>query len=187
MIAEATLLHVYNSALAPLGARVLTSVDEDCHTGELCRALWPFARNAILIRHEWGCAIKRAELMRLAETPAYEYSYYYQLPADCLRVLNTSDEYPYMVEGDRLLSDEAECKIRYIAQIENTGAFDPWLLDAMVARLSFELSYAMMANASMTQKLEETAAQKLIHAMGMNTTEAISRYNDSVDWVEVRG
>jgi hypothetical protein len=80
-------------------------------------------------------------LAKLADDPAFGYDAQYQLPADCLRVVEVYDTtLPWVVEGRKLLSDEGTpLSIRYVRREEDPNQWDALLVSAVAARLAVEL------------------------------------------------
>jgi len=108
---------ICNMALAKIGAKPISNIDTDTTNNAIkCRAIYKNTRDALLRGFEWNFAIERAELAQLASTPEYGFNYEYTLPTSpyCLRVLSMEDGSSFEVEGRKLLTDEDECKIKYI-------------------------------------------------------------------------
>jgi len=146
----ASKVEICNFALQNLGQELITSLDEKTKNARECNLRFDSARRSLLRMHLWNFAIKRASLNRETSTPAFNYSYQFSLPSDCLKVImteteetfqaltpiaidpiNTISEIPnrvtvdkYRIEGKKLISDEQVVGIKYIADITDTGQFD---------------------------------------------------------------
>ena len=68
-----TVVDLCNMALIRLGATRITSIDDDSKQALLCKQYYEQTRDEVLYDHEWNCAIVRASLAQLAETPAFGY------------------------------------------------------------------------------------------------------------------
>jgi len=138
-----------NSALIMLGQELISSLNDASEAARVCRNKWPEVRDAVLREAKWRCLVKRAELARLAEVPAYGFLYKYQLPTDCYLVLELSvATAAWGIEGKALLTDETQAFISYIGydtQIDNVGLFDSLLSAAIIARLAAELAPSLKA------------------------------------------
>jgi len=138
-----------NSALILLGQELITSLTEASEAARICRNKWPEVRDAVLREAKWRCLVKRAQLARLAEVPAFGFLYAYQLPTDCYLVLGLSvTTAAWGIEGKALLTDETAAFITYIGYdtyTDNVGLFDPLLSAAIVARLAAELAPSLKA------------------------------------------
>ena len=96
----------------------------------------------VLRSHPWNFANKRVELAQLTESPAFEYDFQFQLPADCLRVLKTDDELDiFKIEGRQLLSNNAIVKILYTSRIEDTTQFDSLFTETLSLMIGSKLPF----------------------------------------------
>jgi hypothetical protein len=163
-----------NAALILLGQETIVSLTEASEAARLCRIKWPEVRDAVL-RWPWRCLVKRAHLARLADAPAFGYSYQYQLPTDYILMLTMSvDTAAWAIEGKALLTNEETAYITYIGydtQVDNAGLFDSLLSAAIVARLAAELSPSLKAGDRFAT-LWEAYKQKLSEAKVAGTWEA---------------
>lgn len=101
---------------------------------------------------------KRATLAQLSEVPDFEYLYQYQLPPDCLRVYelyNTTAD--YVIEGDKLLTNDEEVNLKYIADIEDTNLFNPNFIDSLSLKMAAELAIALANDAKLQQLMLQRA------------------------------
>jgi hypothetical protein len=113
-------VQICNAGLIKLGAERINSLSENNKRARLCNERFDGLRQEVLRAHPWNFAIRRADLVRLSTTPEYEYNYEYQLPSDCLRVLETAADKDnpggdilgnsitkYKIEGRKLLTNSA--------------------------------------------------------------------------------
>jgi hypothetical protein len=111
-------VQICNAALLKLGAERINSLSESNKRARLFNERYNSIRKEVLRAHPWNFAIRRASLARLPESPAYEYDFQYQLPNDCLRVLETEADKDnpsgdilgnsvtkFKIEGRRLLTN----------------------------------------------------------------------------------
>lgn len=146
---------IANRALTKLGAATIISLDQDDPKATVMSVTFPMVRDAELRRHRWKFSIRRAALPALSAAPSFGFARAFQLPADplCLRVIQVSEFHlgldrsdyrgspsdPYSIEGQQILTNlPAPLKIRYIAQITDTGIFDPAFVEAFASRLAYE-------------------------------------------------
>jgi hypothetical protein len=139
-----TSVSICSNALIKLGDDPITSLTDNTVRARHCNRLFTPTRQAVLRDAVWTDSRKRARLAQLSEEPAWpEYAYMYALPADYMRMVKTSlDEYgtPYVIEGRTLLTDEAEVYILYIYDNEDVASYDAGHVDALTARMAFELA-----------------------------------------------
>jgi len=144
-------LDICNSALIKLGGRSITSLTQDIKEARLCNARYPFLRDEVLENGTWKFAIKRASLAQLATAPAYGYTYAYQIPADCLSIIDVeSPEIPWDQEGDTIVTNNSTMKIKYVRREDNVSLFSPMFIEALSLRLAWDLSYPILQSGTQT-------------------------------------
>jgi len=132
---------VCNRALSRVGGARITALTDDSKQARACNSAYAPIRDEVLRAHPWNGAISRASLAKLETSPAFGYDDEYQLPADCLRVVEVYDAtLPWVVEGRKLLSDEGSpLSIRYVRREEDPNQWGPLLVSAVAARLAMEI------------------------------------------------
>lgn len=149
----ASQVDVVNRGLFKLGALPIMSMADGNKQARVMSGLWDTVLKAELRRAQWSFAMRRAALPALAAVPAWGFNFTYQLPSDCLRVVQVNDFYdppsaqnyrnsddsPYTIEGSTLLTDYgAPLKIRYVANITDPGAFDALFVEVLASKLAYE-------------------------------------------------
>ncbi len=176
---------VMNRALSKLGDARITDPTEDSEAAILLNNMFDTLRDAELRANSWNFSIKRASLAALVTTPQ-DYSYEYQIPGDCLRVLMVGDTYPgysltnyrsmpeseYQIENKKILTNMgAPLKIRYAAQITNTGDWDPLFVEYFACCLAFEAAPKLANSNSDKQLLAEERRDALVRALRADAIE----------------
>lgn len=107
---------ICNVAISALGGTRIQSFGDDSNEARLCKVYFPFLRDALLADHKWNFAMTRVyKQANLTESPKFGWNYAYQLPDNCLRVLDVEDEdTQWVVEQDQLLYDFTEVSYRYL-------------------------------------------------------------------------
>ena len=102
-----SVVQIVNNALVRIGANSITALTENSEAARAANVIYEQVRDATIRDHVWNFAVKRVQLAQDTETPAFEYSYQYALPSDCLRVLQMQEKtMVYKIEGRKLLTDE---------------------------------------------------------------------------------
>ena len=141
----------------------------------------------VLRSHPWNFANKRVELAQLTETPAFEYDFQFQLPADCLRVLKTDDEFDiFKIEGRQLLSNNAIVKILYTSRVEDTTQFDSLFTETLSLMIGSKLAFNLSDNNGLSQTLFGKAQAKIKHAKSMDGQEGIVDVVEADTWLNSR-
>lgn len=178
---------IVNDALSLLGADRITSLDDNTPVALLFREQFDKTRDALLEAHPWRFAIKRATLAQSTSTPDFNYAYYFVLPSDCLRVVETdSNDVPWEREGRLIATDADSMSIRYIAQITQPGLFSANFAKALAARLAAENCYAVTQSVELKNTLTAGAEKALAEARSFSAQEASSRQPYAKQWLNSR-
>ena len=171
----ASVVQICNSALNQLGASSITALTENSKNARLCNARYTTVRDAIFRSHPWNCLVKRIQLAKDTDTPAWGFTSQYTLPSDCLRVLQIKDyNLDYKIEGRKLLINEDTVFLIYLAQITDVNELDVLLRETISAGLASDISYAITANLQVTKLMTEKYGLKLSEA---RHTDASEGYN----------
>ncbi len=158
MISSST--EVCNLALGHLGEASITSLDEDTTAARACALHYAMTRDELLRSHRWNFATTRAALVLLDASPAFGWSYQYQLPSDFLRVLEVNDSEAgdvisgeWIIEGRVLLTSWDAVQLVYIRQILDVSQFDALFVQALALKLAVYLSETIRGTTGKTQEL----------------------------------
>lgn len=140
---------ICNLALGKLGASRIISLSEASPEAQACSLQYEQTRDEVLRAHRWNFAITRGVFSQLATAPAFGWLYQWQLPVDCLRVLQVNgweeneDPDNWEVEGRKLLTDVDSVQVKYIAQITDASQYDPLFIEALSIKLASKLCIAL--------------------------------------------
>jgi len=194
---------IANYALNSLGANNISTFDENSKPARLINQRFDSVRDSVFRAHPWNCLIRRAELAKETEAPAFGYANQYALPTNpyCLRVLEFSNgtlSYPqdnmfsntggpvFVIEGRKLLSDEGTVKIKYVARITDPQEYDATLIDVLAASLAFEISYAITGSNTVKQMMAAEYSDKLKQATFVDGTEGAPQRLEASEFIEAR-
>jgi len=168
----ASIVEICNSALNQLGASTILSLTENSKNGRICNSRYDTVKDAVLRSHPWNCATKRQILAQDTNTPAWGFVYQYTLPSDCLRVLAIENyDSDYKIEGRKILSNDEEINLIYIASISDPNLMDVLLREVIGSALAADIAYAVTANASISRQMEERYLLKLKDARHADASE----------------
>lgn len=137
---------IANMALGKLGARRIIALDEESTEARACLLHYAETRDEILRHHRWNFAIKRVTLTQLPVEPLFGWRFAYQLPTDCMRVLelNGIDPgrriRPWEIEEHTLLANDEQADIRYISRVTDANQFDPLFVEAFALKLASKIA-----------------------------------------------
>ena len=171
-----SVVQICNQALDLLGADPIADLEDPSKAAGLCKRNYPLARDAALRAYPWNCAVARAQLAALASAPLYGFTAAYQLPVNCLRVLDVDgDPSPglrWRVEGNTLLADTTGAlSIRYVRAIEDPARFDALLVQSSAARLAAVICFAVTGKDGLTERLLRVAAGAELEARRIDARE----------------
>lgn len=171
-----TPLSIINHALLLNNSQPAQALDEPIPNTMAAVELYDLARDETLMAAPWPCARKELTLPRSATTPLSGYTYAYQLPVDCLRLiaitstelenrrstydtaftggLRTTELYPefsWRRLGDKLHTNEVDLMAEYTARIVDPAQFDPLLANAVGVNLALKLCQSLSGSTSLQE------------------------------------
>ena len=162
-----TKIEICNHALLKIGADTIASLDINqndqeavVQSAKLCNIFFNQALEEVLRTYRWNSALKRASLPRLTEEPAFKFKYKYQLPNDCVRVVNVyedkeayDDRTEWVVEGRTILCNYETVYLCYVHLPADVNTLDAFLTQAVVQNLAIKLSVPMQLDQVMQNNL----------------------------------
>ena len=179
---------ICNRALSRIGSARITSLTDDTKRARACNSAFSMVRDEVLRAHPWNAAISRASLAKLVDAPLFGYDAQYQLPGDCLRVLEVYDSTePWVVEGGKILCEEGTpLSIRYIRQEEDTEVWDALLTSAVAARLAVELCEELTQSNTKRDRAAQEYEQILARARMADGQEQSPMPFEEDAWINAR-
>lgn len=174
-MAMATGVSICSNALLMLGSQTINDFadQQNLDRARLCANLYPSQRDSMLRAHPWNCCIKRELLAPDADAPAFEWAYSFQLPADCLRVLEVGYggyQINYLVEGRSILTNDPAVELRYVFR-NDESAWDAHLVDLMTISMAAVLAYPVTQSTSERDSREGKLMQAMRQAKAVDGQE----------------
>jgi hypothetical protein len=138
----ATQVEIINRGLQLLGAKRITSITEDSRNARAMNAAYEPVKEALLRKHTWVCATKRAQLAASSTAPAFGKTNAFPVPSDFIRLLpldpeDITNDDDRIIEGRSILTDEdAPLNVRYVYNITDPNEMDPLFREALAASLA---------------------------------------------------
>lgn len=178
---------ICNEALTHLGQEEIGSLTENNNNARACLQVYEPTRDEVLRVFPWNFALKRKSLARLSETPAFGFSYYFQLPTDCLRVLGMEySDYVFKIEGDRLLCNYDSAKILYIKRVTDPNLFDSIFIAALALRIATKI--APRIKGGVARSLVDSLLKQYIVIVGVgesvSSQEGIAGTIEGESWLD---
>lgn len=174
---------VANAALAYLGEMRISDIDDpDSQAARTCKQFLADTIDEILRTHPWSCAIRLATLTEITTNPDWGYEKAFQLPPDCLRLLQINGQEPgpsqqyYDIQGSLLLSNWKEAHIRYVKRID-VPEFDALLAKAIALQLAMKICIPLSLNMNNLQLCSQLFQSAIGEAKRANAIEKTTNAN----------
>ena len=182
---------ICNLALSELGQRQqILHLEENTQAGRMSNLWYDKVREELLYGYRWNFAIKRVALALLVDAPVYGYTYQYSLPSDIVRVLEINDEALYekiyKIEGEQLLTDEADVYLRYIYDVTDTTKFSKAFSTALVSGLGVKLAYNLSGSKTLRDRMERSHIELLKTLTSIDAIEDSVIVDESSNWINER-
>lgn len=193
----ASQVDIANRALTKLGEARIVSFTDNTNIARTVNSMWDVVRDAELRSHVWRFALARASLPALVDAPTFGYNYQYQLPSDCLRLVEVAefrvnnladyinrDDSIYTVEGNKILTDlGAPLNIRYIQQTLDTAQFTIDFVEVLACRLAAEMAEILTNSMPKRQMAWQEYNQAVSLAVKTNSLELPSKSAFDDSWM----
>lgn len=186
-----TSVDICNGALLRLGESFITSLSDGTPNAERCKNRYDIARRSVLRSHPWKRLRKRAQLARSGTKPAFQWSYQYPLPADCLRVFLVTDNdgntlMEYEFETNAILTDEEAIYLKYVRDEVDVSLLDDLMNDCVSAKLALDLAYQISGDKSLIDRLSREYRVMLAEAKSIDSKEDYQKTIDATDWIDAQ-
>lgn len=183
-----------NMALAHLGQARISDFSERSPAAEHCRRAYDHVRRLCLRDYDWNFAIRRATLTAAEAPPEFDWGYEYPLPSDCLRVISVNQRpggtrlTDYAVEGRAILSNSADCRVRYIRDVTDPTLWDSMFSSYFCYRLAAAIAPSLRLDPAAGQQMEQMAAAIRDQAREADAVESEPRVTrlDQSEMIEER-
>ncbi len=179
----ATPVEIVNAALNQLGGKLISDFNEQSNTAITAKLHYNRARLGMLRDNPWTFALKRTTLAEIANpglppVAEVQYEHVYQLPPDLVLLWRVEDDHDFRKEGTRILSFRDTMEILYTSDIEDPALFDPKFEEALVAKLTYEMAYAITRDSNLRNDNYAFYVEKIQAAKFSNAIEDIEEQID---------
>ena len=185
----ASFVEIGSNALRLLGDDPITSLTEDSERARLVNALYEEVRNEVTRAAMWNCAKDRQVLASLADTPAFGWSYYHQLPSTCLRVIDVLSgdiRIDHEVEGRKIMTDVSSVNVIFLKKITDPNDMDALFIGAYTAKLAAELAEPVTGSRSLAEQMWTLYDRKVREARTIDSQEGTVSNLDVQQLVDAR-
>jgi len=179
---------VANIGLVQLGAETISALDEDSPQAKKINAIFEYILKEVLRAHPWNFAIARASLAQLTTSPEFDYTYAFQLPSDCLKVIRLEDTFDdFKIEGDTLVTDASSVNLKYIKYVADPNEWDSGFITAFATRIAAEITFGLTGSLSLQAAKFDEYARKLGEARSLDAQEGKASVRNISSWLSDRG
>ena len=186
-----TRTQIANNALSYLSAGSIVNLNDDDAKARAINGIFEQAAKEVIRTHRWSCCIGRAKLSKLADDPLqngnFGYSGAFQLPSDCLRILDINGE-PWSekaeffdLNGRQLLSDLGEIYLRYVRWEDDVSQWDTLLADVVSVKIAMKVARQITTDGISAEDLERIYRRRLEDARTVDAMEVGSGENSPME------
>jgi hypothetical protein len=186
-----TRTQIANNALSYLSAGSIVNLNDDDAKARAISGIFDQAAKEVIRTHRWSCCIGRAKLSKLADDPLqngnFGYSGAFQLPSDCLRILDINGE-PWSekaeffdLNGRQLLSDLGEIYLRYVRWEDDVSQWDTLLADVVSVKIAMKVARQITTDGISAEDLERLYRRRLEDARTVDAMEVGSGENSPME------
>lgn len=176
-------VEICNLALGRIAAATIQSLTEKSKEARTCNLYYDSVRKTVLRQHSWNFATETVTLALLSATDL-EWDYVYQLPVDCIKVIEiipiNGIKVPYKVRGKTLLTDQAEAVLKYVKDIDDPTYFDDQFVTAFSYRLAADLAMPLTGKQGYQNQMYQLYVSELNSARAIDASESQEEPNDSI-------
>ena len=186
-----TAITLCSKALIKLGAKSITSFQEETVESEVANQLYESTLQNLLASYPWRFALTQKTLARLTEKPITDYQYAYQLPNDCVRILSAgvnakSSGLNYKILGQKLYTNAESVVINYIFRPEE-NTFPAFFVDALVGKLAAEFCLPLTESTTRTDYVKKMSESSIATARLVDSQQNVNSTFQDFSLIEVRG
>ena len=160
---------IANLALGHIGAPPIMDLDDrDNKSAREVKRVFDSSIAAVGRMHTWNCLKQRTQAAQLTIKPIFGWAEQYQLPSDYLKMVSLNDKDRedfsdlWEIEGDKLLTDETEANIRYIAHLTNTVLYDPNFVDCVAMFIAQRIATPIRQDRTKAAELKQEFFERIL-------------------------
>lgn len=184
-----TKTEIANMALAHVGNKQIADFDTDTSfPAQQVRLFYPVALGEMLEAQEWSFATKRGDLSTpLVDAPLFGFDVAFQLPNDCVLVVETDpEEAEWRIEGNTLVTNESSIGIVYVYNFANTAQYNSRFVSALTFMLGAYLAMPITRDKGLADNLFAKANVKLAMAQSSDSQQGSRRIEPMDTLIAVR-
>lgn len=183
-----SVVDICNSALQRVGASSILSITDNSPEARACNIAYDSNRRDELRKFRWNFAITRVVLAPDSTAPAFDYTYAFTLPSDCVRVIRSNTyDLDWQIEGRKVLTNDSNTlKLKYIRDVTDVNYFDPSFYNVICAALAVDLVERLTQSNTKKQLLVKDYNDAIGDAKRANAFESGPEEAPDDDWLNAR-
>lgn len=177
-------------ALIRIGAKALTSFEDDTVEADIAGTLYGNIRDDLLSSYAWSFATGQAVLAELETAPIADYDKAYQLPNDFLRALSAGSNgrgrgVEFRINKQVLHTNADNVLLTYIFRPDES-TFPPFFDAALIARLSAEFVIPVTESTSRAEAFLKLADDAFARARQIDAQQDTPARIESFSLIDAR-
>ena len=176
---------IANLALSNLGEARIQSLTENSSRARACSARIDGVLETVLRMAVWNSALER-KLLTQIDAPLFGWNYTYQLPSDCIKVVEVEPVSKFHVEKRNILSNETTLYLLYIATPTDTNNLDSLLAEAIAMKLAVEVAETLTSKEGLKQEMAQKYFLALQEARSANSRDKTPEHRERSSWLDAK-
>ena len=161
---------IANLALSNLGESSIQSLTDNNARARACNVRIDDVITTVLRMHVWNSALERKELTQIG-APVFGWNYMFQLPADCIKVVEVNPISKFQLEKRNILSNETSLYLLYVAEPTDINNLDSLLAEAIAMKLAWEIAETLTSKAGLKDEMMRKYIIALQEARSANSKD----------------
>ena len=178
---------ITNMALDRIGAARITDYETSSEPMAIkAKTHYEQVRDSLLQSCPWRFAVARATLSEDTTAPSFEYDNQFILPVDFLGLVELyGSDSDFMLEGDRLLTDDSTAKIKYIKKVTDPAKFEPLFVEVLVLALAMRFSMGVSQSPKMHEGIYAELRQTMSRVRQLVKQQTNTKASHGT-WIQAR-
>ena len=176
---------IANLALSNLGEARIQNLTEDSSRARACSARIEAVIETVLRMNVWNSALER-KLLTQIDTPIFGWNYTYQLPSDCIKVVEVEPVSRFQVEKKNILSNETSLYLLYVATPTDINNLDSLLSEAIAMKLAVEIAETLTSKEGLKNEMTQKYFIALQEARSANSRDKTPDHRERSSWLDAK-
>ena len=176
---------IANLALSNLGEARIQNLTENSSRARACSARIEGCIETVLRMNVWNSALER-QLLTQIEAPVFGWNYTYQLPADCIKVVEVEPVSRFMVEKKNILSNETSLYLLYVATPTDTNNLDILLAEAIAMKLAVEIAETLTSKEGLKSEMAQKYFLAVQEARSANSRDKTPEHRERSSYLDAK-